>query len=167
MKKSAKLTLGIITLLALTSFGVVYAVVGFTLTASSNITVSPPTVSANFISGSISNEATPGLGYVLPHGFQGEGCTVGSAGQALSCPSFSIQEGDYVVFTAVVQNTGTITAGITVTATPANSGVTSIVSDPSNPTFLTPGENGTYIFTITALQVGNSGFTVTLSGTQE
>ncbi len=83
MKKPTRLILPIVALVALTSIGVVLAATTFTLTASSNVTVNAPVVAAVFTSGSLSNEAT-GTSYVLPNGFQGESCTVGSSGESLS-----------------------------------------------------------------------------------
>ncbi len=166
MKKPTRLILPIVALVALTSIGVVLAATTFTLTASSNVTVNAPVVAAVFTSGSLSNEAT-GTSYVLPNGFQGESCTVGSSGESLSCPSFSMQSGDYVVFTAVVQNTGTTTATVDVVATPSNGAVMSITADGSNPTYVGAGDNATFIFTLRALQAGNGGFTVTLSGSAD
>jgi hypothetical protein len=164
VKKLTKAALPLIAVLLLTSLGVVLAATTFTLTASSNVTVNPGVVSGVFISGSVSNEVT-GTTYVLPNGFKGESCSLGSSGSTLTCPAFSIQQGDYVVFTAVVANTGTTTAAIVVSATPSASGVLQIVADGSNPTWINPDQSGTFIFTLDGVGVGPGGFTVTLSGT--
>jgi hypothetical protein len=163
VKKLTKAALPLIAVLLLTSLGVVLAATTFTLTASSNVTVNPGVTSAVFTSGSLSNEVT-GTSYVLPNGFKGETCSLGGSGTTLSCPAFSIQQGDYVVFTAVVQNTGSTTDAIAVSAIAANPSVLNIVPDGSNPTWIDAGQSGTFIFTIDATGVGTGGFSVTLSG---
>ena len=142
----------------------VYAAVSFTLTATSNVTVNAPKVSAVFVSGEVGSEVMPGTSYVPPNAFTGESCSVGSSGTTLSCNAISIQAGDYVVLTAVISNTGTIVITPNAAATPTNPSVLSITAWPSNAQYIAPNNEASYAFTITALQPGTSGFTVTVSG---
>lgn len=165
MKESARLLVPLLAFVAISSLSIAVAAVTFSLTASSNVTVTAPKVSAIFISGSLSSEQSISSGVVLPGGFVGENCIIGSVGETITCPSFSMQAGDYVVFTAVVRNTGTSTASLTISATPVDTSVLTITADSTTPSWISAGGNATYTFTIRAVGVGNSGFTVTMSGT--
>jgi|GEM_PF-7076724 hypothetical protein len=151
--------IGLVLAIGLIAIGSVAAVQEVILTATGTATVHNPTISAVFVSGNI---GTPYSFGGAPSQAPAVSCTVTNSGEGLSCPSVSMQTGDYAVFSTVVRNTGTALVNITLTITPANSAVLHIVPV-SAPNWIAAGDNQTYSFTLTAVSAGSSQFTVTVS----
>ena len=123
----------------------VYA--AFDLTGTGQVVVTPPTITAKFVSGHIGNQA----------------CQVTNSGSGLSCPSVSVQAGNTTTLVFSIQNTGTQKINMGITVTPDNSTVLLINQDVGSPSILAPGSMGTYTYTLYCENVGDAGFAISVT----
>jgi archaellum component FlaG (FlaF/FlaG flagellin family) len=116
----------------------------FSLTGTGQVTVTPPVISAVFVSGQDGTRA----------------CQVANSGNSLSCPDVSVQVGNSTTLIFAIKNTGTQTIDLDIQVTPANSSVLDVSAVQSSPTILATGVTGYYTYVLYCLNTGNSGFTI-------
>ena len=111
------------------------------------MSVTAPTISADFVSGRL----------------RGVACTVNNSGNGLSGPGVYLQGGNSTTLTFSIKNVGTAEVNLGIRVTSINATVLNTVSDQASPTELQVRAIGTYVYTTYRSNTGTSGFEISVS----